>query len=89
MKSYQFVNVPGSYQFAKQESIVFRALRELDRATIAELAEKCMELGLETRQDPERIVAYYLVSLRKLGLCVSSGGSTRKVTVVIEEAAAE
>jgi hypothetical protein len=88
MKQYQFVSVPGAYQFAKQESIVFAALRELGRATIEQLAAKCMELGLQTRQDPERIVGYYLVSLRKLGLVRSDGGATRKVTVVVEEVAA-
>jgi hypothetical protein len=47
-----------------------------------------MELGLETRQDPERIVGYYLVSLRKLGLIESVGSGTRKVTIVIDEIAA-
>jgi hypothetical protein len=86
-KCYKFVNKVGAYQFAKQESIVFRALRELESGTIEELAAKCMELGLETRQDPERIVGYYLVSLRKLGLVESSGGASRKVTIVVEEAA--
>ena len=84
MKKYSFVKKSGNYSFNKQESIVFAALRECESGTIEELAEKAMELGLRTKQDPERIVQYYLVSLRKLGLVESDGTSDRKVTVVID-----
>lgn len=84
MKKYSFVKKSGQFSFNKQESIVFNALREVESGTIEELAEKAMELGLRTKQDPARIVQYYLVSLRKLGLVESDGTSDRKVTVVIE-----
>jgi hypothetical protein len=83
MKTYQFVKKAGQYSFNKQESIVFAALQELKDASIEELAAKCMELGLRTKQSPERIVAYYLVDLRKLGLVKSTGTSAKKVTIVI------
>lgn len=85
MKSYQFVKRSGRYTFNKQCSIVYHALRALDSGTLPELASKCVELGLRTRQDPERIVAYYMVELRKLGLVLATGTSARKVTVVIGE----
>jgi hypothetical protein len=88
MKTYSFVNKSGTYTFAKQESIVFQALRNVGVGTIEELAAECVHLGLKTRQDPERIVSYYLVSLRKAGLVESSGESSRRVTVEITEEAA-
>lgn len=84
MKIYRYVSVPGAYAFNKQESIVFSAIRNLGSGTIEELAQECVRLGLKTKQDPERIVSYYLVSLKKLGLIESSGTSSKKVTFVIE-----
>lgn len=85
MKTYKFVKKVGKFSFNTQESIVFSALQALKQGTLEELAAKCVELGLKTRQDPERIVAYYMVSLKKLGLVESEGTSNRKVTVVIED----
>lgn len=83
MKTYSFVKKLGKYAFNKQESIVFEALKQVGEGTLEELAAKAEELGLKTRQKPERIVQYYLVSLRKLGLVASDGSSDRKVVVVI------
>lgn len=85
MKVYTFVARPGSYAFNKQESIVFAALRALGSGTIEELADECVARGLKTKQAPERIVAYYLVDLKKLGLVKSSGTSAKKTVVVIED----
>lgn len=88
MKLYTFVPVTGTFKLAKQESIVLAAIRELKSATLEQIAEKCGELGLKTRQTNERIAAYYIVSLKKLGLVEVSGSSDaggRRVTVVIEE----
>lgn len=85
MKTYSFVKRPGVFSFNTQESIVFRALQAVGTGTIEELADKAVELGLKTRQAPERIVQYYLVSLRKLGLVESEGTTNRKVTVVIAD----
>lgn len=91
MKVVTFVNRPGTYAFAKQESIVFESIRALGTASVEEIAAECVDRGLKTKQDPERIVSYYLVNLKKLGLASVSGGkNSRKVTVVVEdEAAAE
>jgi Cdc6-like AAA superfamily ATPase len=91
MKSYTFVPVAGTFKLAKQESIVLQAIRELGTASLEEIAEKCGELGLKTRQTNERIAAYYIVSLKKLGLVSVSGSSDngRRVTVVIEETSDE
>ena len=83
MKIYTFVSVSGSYAFNKQESVVFNSIRELKSGTIEEIAMKCVENGLKTKQDPERIVAYYLVSLKKLGLIESSGSASKKIHVTI------
>ena len=92
MKTYTYVKVPGSFKLAKQESIVLQAIRELGTASLEEIAAKCGELGLKTRQTNERIAAYYIVSLKKLGLIEVSGSSDngRRVTVVLgdEEQAA-
>lgn len=85
MKTYTFVKRPGSYPFNTQESIVFQALSSLGTGTIEELAAKAVQLGLKTRQDPARIVQYYLVSLKKLGLVQSEGTTNRKVTIVISD----
>jgi hypothetical protein len=85
MKVYSFVKRAGQYSFNKQESIVFASLRALGSGTIGELAEECVARGLRTKQDPERIVAYYLVDLRKLGLVASTGTSAKKTVVVIED----
>ena len=83
MKTYSFVKRSGQFSFNTQESIVFRALQSVKSGTLAEIADKAVELGLKTRQDPERIVAYYMVSLKKLGLALASGTSNRKVTIVL------
>ena len=85
MKTYSFVKRAGVFSFNTQESIVFRALQAVGTGTIEELAAKATELGLKTRQAPERIVQYYLVGLRKLGLVESEGTTNRKVTVVIAD----
>ena len=85
MKFYSFVKRPGQFSFNTQESIVFRALQSLKSGTLEDLAAKAVELGLKTRQDPERIVAYYMVSLKKLGLAQASGTTNRKVTIVIDD----
>lgn len=84
MKTYSFVAKSGKFVFNKQESIVFRALRDLGTGTVEELAERAVELGLATKQKPERIVQYYLVSLRKLGLVETEGTSAKKVEIVID-----
>lgn len=87
MKTYTFNAVPGTFKLAKQESIVLTAIRELKSATLEEIAKRCGELGLKTRQTNERIAAYYIVSLKKLGLVTVSGASesSRRVTVEITE----
>jgi|SoimicMinimDraft_6_1059734.scaffolds.fasta_scaffold18067_1 hypothetical protein len=91
MKTYTFVSRPGSFKLALQESVVLNAIRNLGSASLEEIAAECVELGLKTKQTPERIAAYYIVSLKKLGLVEVSGtsDSARRVTVVIsdEEAA--
>lgn len=84
MKIYRFSNVPGVYSFNAQQSIVFRAIRELKSGTLEEIAIKCVELGLKTKQDPERIVSYYMVDFKKLGLIETSGTNSKKTTFVIE-----
>lgn len=84
MKVYSFVSKSGSYAFNKQESIVFSSIRDLKSGSIDEIAARCVENGLKTKQDPARIVAYYLVSLKKLGLIESSGTSSKKTIVTIE-----
>lgn len=84
MKTVTFTAPAGKYEFCKQEAIVFRAAQELETATVEELAAKCMELGLETKQDPERIVAYYLVDLKKKGFVTVDGArASRKEVVVV------
>jgi hypothetical protein len=87
MKTYTYTPKAGSFSFCKQESIVFQALKDLESATIEELAARCEELGLKTRQTAERIVAYYMVSLKKHGLVSITGQTTgtRRVTIVIGE----
>ena len=50
-----------------QAQYVWYALAQLESGTVAEIAEKAVELGMTTRQDPERIVAYYLPTLRERG----------------------
>ena len=91
MKTYTYVNKPGKYAFNRQEEIVFRALRELQSASIEELAARCEELGMKTKQTYERIVAYYMVDLKKLGLVIISGQTTgtRRTTIVIGDDADE
>jgi hypothetical protein len=91
MKTYTFVPVKGEFKLAKQESIVLTAIRNLKSATLEEIAAECVDLGLKTRQTPERIAAYYIVSLKKLGLVAVSGSSDngRRVTVVIGEEESE
>lgn len=91
MKTYTYVNKPGKYAFNRQEEIVFRALRELQSASIEELAARCEELGMKTKQTYERIVAYYMVDLKKLGLVTISGQTTgsRRVTIEISDDADE
>lgn len=89
MKQYGFVSRSGSFAFNKQELVVFNALRNLKSGTLTELADECVSLGLKTRQDPERIVAYYLVDLKKLGLVSVSGTTAKKTVVVIEDESEE
>jgi len=85
-KIYTFVPRAGAYAFAKQESIVFDSIRSLGSGTLEEIAYECDARGLKTRQSSERIVAYYMVSLKKHGLVeVSGGNATRRVTRVIDE----
>lgn len=85
MKNYTYVPKAGAYAFCKQESIVFQALQDVGSGSIEEIAERCRELGLKTRQTNERIVAYYMVSLKKLGLVSITGQNAggRRVTIVI------
>ena len=87
MKTYTYTPKAGQFSFCKQEAIVFQALKELETATIEELAARCEELGMQTRQTFERIVAYYMVSLKKHGLVSITGQTTgtRRVTIVIGE----
>ena len=84
MKIYRFVKRAGVFSFNKQESIVFNAIRNLESGTLEEIASECVALGLKTKQDPERIVSYYMVSLKKLGLVESSGTNNKKIQIVIE-----
>lgn len=84
MKIYSFVKRAGVFSFNKQESIVFNAIRNLGSGTLEEIANECLDLGLKTKQDPERIVSYYMVSLKKLGLVESSGTNNKKIQIVIE-----
>lgn len=92
MKIYTFVapSAKMELKLAKQESIVLQAIRNLGSASLEDIATECQDLGLKTRQTPERIAAYYIVSLKKLGLVSVSGSSdsARRVTIVIDEAAA-
>lgn len=87
MKTYSFVSKPGTFKLALQESIVLQAIKNLKSGSLEEIATECTDLGLKTKQTPERIAAYYIVSLKKLGLVEVSGSSdsNRRVTVVIEE----
>jgi hypothetical protein len=87
MKTYTYVAKPGQYAFCKQEGIVFQALKNVGTGTLEDIATECVDLGLKTRQTPERIVAYYMVSLRKHGLVEISGQTTgaRRVTIVISD----
>jgi hypothetical protein len=87
MKIFSFVHRTGAFKLAKQESLILQAIRELGSGTVEEIGAYAYEnLGLKTKQTPERIAAYYMVSLKKLGLVESSGSSDsgRRVTVVIE-----
>lgn len=87
MKTYTYVAKAGKYAMCLQESIVYQALKDVGRGTLEEIADRCRELNLKTRQTPERIVAYYMVSLKKHGLVEITGQTTgaRRVTIVISD----
>lgn len=91
MKIFTFVPRAGAFKLALQESIILDAIRELGSGTVEEIGERARENGLKTKQTPARIAAYYMVSLKKLGLVESSGKNDggRRVTVVIEEESEE
>lgn len=66
-KQYVWTGCDKPAKLAPQAQYVFYALATLERGTVSELAAKATELGMVTRQDPERIVAYYLPTLRDAG----------------------
>jgi len=73
-------------QLPKQEAIVLRSIADLGEASPELIAERCLELNLETRQDPVRIVEYYISDLKKRGLIAVSGEKrgAKRVTVLLE-----
>lgn len=75
-----------SIQLPKQEAIVLKAIKELGEATPEQVADLCMDLGLETRQEPVRIVEYYVSDLKKRNLVTVSGEKrgAKRVTVLLE-----
>ena len=66
-KVYKWTGDDKPAKLPPQAQYVWYAIAQLESGTVAEIAAKAVELGLATRQDPERIVAYYLPMLRERG----------------------
>jgi len=94
MKLITFIAPTTQTQLAlpRQEAIVLLAIKHLGSATPEAIADRCIDTGLRTRQDPVRIVEYYVSDLRKRGLVYVTGekrGAKRVLVTLdaIEEAA--
>lgn len=66
-KRYTWTGSEKPAKLPPQAQYVYYAIATLESGTLAEIAEKAVSLGMQTRQDPERIVAYYLPTLRERG----------------------
>ena len=66
--SITFTGVEKPAKLPPQAQYVYYAIAQLESATVEQIAERCIELGMQTRQAPERIVAYYLPTLRDAGV---------------------
>ncbi len=59
----------ASKELKGQAALVLESLdSRTEPATVAQITEDIKNLGLVTRQDPERIAAYYLCIFKKQGL---------------------
>lgn len=67
VKVYAWSGTDKPQNLAPQAQYVWYALAQLGEGTVSEIAARATELGMRTRQDPERIVAYYLPTLREKG----------------------
>jgi hypothetical protein len=73
-----------------QAALVMEALDNADGpADVPALTEVIKELGLITRQDPERITAYYLSIFKKQGLVRTVQVEDKDEAAVEDEAAAD